>query len=550
MTASSPRLSKSGNRFSRDGFVPLSAGRSDHDKPPKDVTMDNPLAPVVGQGVAPASANPYQSLQVPDTSSQEKSGGGSARPRFAGRRVRKPDRTADDKDQWHGHDGHKEQLNQMGRLYKRVLNFSILARYIFFVVPVALLIAVPIVVGAIGVKKASLGGVRIVWVFTWIEVVWLSLWVAKIFARIVPAIFQFLSGIVSAGTRKYASVLAALETPLTLVGWALASLATFAPVSVALRADRVVYKKPMTDSPHSFPPIQLTTRKPKADNLRDWQQRMNSVLAAALVASLIFFAERLLIQMISVNYHRKQFDAKIKVSKRHVHLLSLLYEASRALFPAYSNEFAEEDYLINDSVAAGTTHTATGHQRSGSATPLRLIHNVGRIGDKLTAAFGNVASEIAGKQVFNPTSAHSIVVEALEKRKSSEALARRLWMSFVVEGKDALFQEDIVEVLGPARQAEAEEAFNDIDRDGNGDISLDEMILTVVEFGRDRHSIATSLADVDQAIRALDRLLCTIVFIVIVFVFGEFFILARAHTHTHTPPPPKRLICLPIPLHG
>ena len=263
------------------------------------------------------------------------------------------------------------------------------------------------------------------------------------------------------------------------------------------------------------------TRKPKADHLQDWQQRMNSVLTAALVASLIFFAQRLFIQMISVNYHRKQFDAKIKVSKRHVHLLSLLYEASRTLFPADCSEFAEEDYLINGSIAAGTTRTATGHQQSGSATPLRLIHNVGRMGDKLTAAFGNVASEIAGKQVFNPTSAHSVVVEALEKRKSSEALARRLWMSFVVEGKDALFQEDIVEVLGSDRQAEAEEAFNDIDRDGNGDISLDEMILTVVEFGRDRHSIATSLADVDQAIQALDRLLCTIVFIVIVFVFGE-----------------------------
>ncbi len=247
---------------------------------------------------------------------------------------------------------------------------------------------------------------------------------------------------------------------------------------------------------------------------------MNSVLAACLVSTLIFFAERLLVHMISVNYHRKQFDAKIKASKRHVHLLSLLYEASRALFPAYCSEFAEEDYLINDSVAAGTKTKGTTHQRSGSATPLRLIHNVGRVGDKITAAFGTVASEIAGKQVFNPTAAHSVVVEALEKRKSSEALAKRLWMSFVVEGKDALYQEDIVEVLGSDRRTEAEEAFADIDRDGNGDISLEEMIMTVVEFGRERHSIATSLADVDQAIHALDKLLCTIVFIGIVFVFG------------------------------
>ena len=149
--------------------------------------------------------------------------------------------------------------------------------------------------------------------------------------------------------------------------------------------------------------------------------------------------------------------------------------------------------------------------------------NVGRFGDKLTSAFGNIAQEVTGKQVFNPDSAHSIVVEALEKNRSSEALAKRLWMSFVVEGKEALLMDDIVEVLGTDHQMEAEEAFEILDRDGNGDISLDEMILTVCEFGKERHSIASSLHDVDQAIDVLDSLLCTIVFVVVVFVFGKSF---------------------------
>lgn len=139
-----------------------------------------------------------------------------------------------------------------------------------------------------------------------------------------------------------------------------------------------------------------------------------------------------------------------------------------------------------------------------------------------TTVFGNAASEITGKQVFNPNSAHSVVVEALERRRSSEALAKRLWMSFVVEGRDALYQEDILEVLGPDRQIEAEECFAALDKDGNGDVSLDEMILTVTEYGRDRKSIANSMHDVDQAIKILDRLLCTVVFIICVFIFGKF----------------------------
>ena len=266
----------------------------------------------------------------------------------------------------------------------------------------------------------------------------------------------------------------------------------------------------------------MTRTDRAAKSVQPWQLIVQRILAALLVASLVFLAEKLLVQLISISYHRKQFDAKIKESKHNVHLLSLLYEASRALFPAYCPEFAEEDYAINDSIEIAAIKKRSGHARSGSATPLRLIQNVGRVGDKITSAFGHVAHEITGKQVFNPTAAHSVVVEALEKTKSCEALAKRLWMSFVIEGNDALYQEDIMEVLGTERNAEAEECFAALDKDGNGDISLNEMILTVCEFGRQRHSIANSMHDVDQAINVLDKLLCIIVAIISIFVFVAF----------------------------
>lgn len=254
--------------------------------------------------------------------------------------------------------------------------------------------------------------------------------------------------------------------------------------------------------------------------VKEWESIVQKILAALLVSSLILLAEKLLIQLISIGYHRTQFNVKIKESKHKIYLLSLLYDASRSLFPAYCPEFSEEDSIINDSLEIAGNKSGIHSTHSGSATPMRLLQNVGRFGDKLTSAFGNIAHEVTGKQVFNPNSAHSIVVEALEKNRSSEALAKRLWLSFAVEGKEALYMEDVVEVLGVDHHDEAEEAFAVLDRDGNGDISLDEMILTVCEFGRERHSIATSLHDVDQAINVLDSLLCTIIFIVVIFVFG------------------------------
>jgi hypothetical protein len=297
---------------------------------------------------------------------------------------------------------------------------------------------------------------------------------------------------VSPGVQKYALLLAALEKPLSVVLWMIVNQVTF-PVLVKIE--------------------------------RSWRDKMASMLLAALICTCIILAERVLIQLISISYHRKQFDSKIKDSKRNIYLLGLLYDASRALFPSYCEEFAEEDYVIQDALQLnlGLSRTGTAkHGRSGSATPMRILQDVGRFGDKVTSAFGAVAQEMTGKKVFDTNSAHSIVIEALDRNRSAEALARRIWLSFVVEGKDSLFKEDMIEVMGSSGQRDAEECFASLDKDGNGDISLEEMILTVTEFGRERKSIATSMHDVDQAINALDGLLFTIVFIICIFVFIAF----------------------------
>ncbi|KAG4222052.1 hypothetical protein PC116_g29473 [Phytophthora cactorum] len=154
---------------------------------------------------------------------------------------------------------------------------------------------------------------------------------------------------------------------------------------------------------------------------------------------------------------------------------------------------------------------------------MRLIGNVTRIGDKVTSVFGNLASETTGKQVFNPNSAHSIVVEALEKVRTSEALAKRIWMSFVVEGNESLYVDDIIEVLGPGHREEAEECFEAIDADGNGDISLDEMIRKVVEMGKERKAIGNSMKDISQALGVFDQVLLFIVLLIVIFIFLAFF---------------------------
>jgi hypothetical protein len=193
----------------------------------------------------------------------------------------------------------------------------------------------------------------------------------------VPSVFMALAGVVSSGTRKYATILKALQTPLALVGWAVTSLVTFTALT-----SRTLNPEP-----------------PKAPG---WISVVTRLLLPALFGSIILLVEKFLIQLLSISYHSRSFDGRIRESKRNIYLIGLLYDASRALFPMYCPEFAEEDYIINDSLEA-TLAKAVGNGLSGSATPLKLIGQVGRVGDKVTSVFGNIASEITGKQVFNPT---------------------------------------------------------------------------------------------------------------------------------------------------
>lgn len=395
-------------------------------------------------------------------------------------------------------------LNAMGRLYNKVVNFSPITRYLVYVAPVALLLAIPLIVLGVthNIDNVRVGNAtgdnapRLFYLFLWIEVSWLSLWGGKIVAILLPSIFMFFCGVVSTGTRKYATVIRNLEMPISLLLWALSSW--------------LVFKYKFTDNSYT------------------WVYVIVRILGSLWVSSCVLLGEKFIIQLISISYHQRSFANRIRESKREIFLLGLMYDASRTLFPMYCEEFAEEDYVISDSIEAmlvgNKKRRRRGHKKSGSVTPINamnLVGGVGRFGDKITSVFGNIASEITGKQMFNPNSAHSVVIEALEKVRSSEALARRIWMSFVVEGKDSLYQEDVAEVLGPGHREEAEECFEAIDADENGDISLDEMVRKVVEIGKERKAINNSMKDIGQALGVLDSILLFIVLLIVVIIFRK-----------------------------
>lgn len=184
--------------------------------------------------------------------------------------------------------------------------------------------------------------------------------------------------------------------------------------------------------------------------------------------------------------------------------LATLYEASVYLYPAFHGPFAAEDAIIRNSTSSGKATIRT---------------NVEESLQKLGIVVGNVVSSNENSRWFRPDSAYAIVSRALDHPKSAAALATRIWMSIVTEGKEALVVDDIAEVLGPHRREEAEECFKALDENDNKDIHLQEMILSAIDIGRVRHTVYKGIHEMNHTINTFDWIsVATVDFIMIFFI--------------------------------
>lgn len=98
-----------------------------------------------------------------------------------------------------------------------------------------------------------------------------------------------------------------------------------------------------------------------------WTTTFKQVMAAILVATIVFAVEKFFSQIVSVSYHARSFNNTINETKRAVRLLTALFEASRGMFLMYGDEFLEEDYLIHHHIERfiGKNGSGIGGRRIG-----------------------------------------------------------------------------------------------------------------------------------------------------------------------------------------
>ncbi|KAK7954236.1 hypothetical protein PG996_015121 [Apiospora saccharicola] len=378
----------------------------------------------------------------------------------------------------------EEEPSKIFKLLKRVKKLPRAARYIFYLLPIFLILLIPVFLGIFLPKEyqpviGGEGGVELLWFGIWLEIVWLTLWAARICTAILPYLVRFGAKILGSGNPKKWKVIGEqMELHTALFLWMLAVLISFKPIVNN-------HKVAASDEKNRFPDIA-------------WIHIVQKVIIALFVLAVGNFVEKILMQWITNTFHKRTYMIRIDTNKQYIAYLVHLFQ--------YSG-----DRLV-------TEESVSGYNASGTKTPLRQFQQtVGTAFNKVGDVANRVAGDFTGREVRLSNHPRKVVSELLRNSSSAQVLARRLFRTYAKDGADVLTPDD----LSPAFPSEedAEAAFSIFDRDLNGDVSLEELEAFCDEVHREKKAITASLKDLDSVIKKLDQTFLIIVIIITVIVF-------------------------------
>lgn len=370
---------------------------------------------------------------------------------------------------------------KLARVFKKLHQSSFLVRWFFYITPITLILLIPLLLGALLFKSANVGGVRLFWFSIWLEIVWLTLWLARIIAKCIPYPLGLISSLFTNNSKKWRDLGKQLELPASLFFWWLAIEVSFLPTMIHHHVDGSTATK-------------------------SWEVTTNKVFVSFLVCAVLNFVEKIIIQLIAISFHLRTYADRIDINKFQIASLVKLYIYSK-------EQIAMEDYEFEPQTQTGPS--------SGARTPMQLVEKAGKQAKQAFTKVGDVAGKVAGdftgKAVTQSTHPHQVVLTLLSTTSGGQVLARRLFRTFTKEEADTVLADD----LRPAfdNDDEADAAFTMFDRDLNGDISMEELESVCVEIGRERKAITASLKDLDSVVSKLDDVLFFIVAVITVLVF-------------------------------
>lgn len=364
------------------------------------------------------------------------------------------------------------------KLFKKVHQSSWVIRYFTYITPLVLLILIPVLLGALVFKKATVGGVKLVWFSIWLMIVWLTLWAGRVIAKCLPWPIGMVASLFTNNAKKWRDMGKQLELPATLFFWWLAIEISFLP----------------TMKNHDINGNTAT---------KDWQNTMNKVLVSFLVGFALNFIEKIILQLIAISFHLRTYQDRIELNKFQIGSLAKLYKYSKEKIAMEDSEFEGEK------------------GPSGARTPGQLVTEAQKNIKEGMAKFGDIAGKVAGdftgKQVASSGHPNQVVLQLIGSTSGAQILARRLYRTFARPETETVHNDDLKNAFESDEEADA--AFKMFDKDLNGDISMEELEAVCVEIGRERKSITASLKDLDSVVSKLDDVFMFIVVVITIIVF-------------------------------
>ncbi|KAG0362962.1 hypothetical protein BGZ54_008402 [Gamsiella multidivaricata] len=279
-----------------------------------------------------------------------------------------------------------------------------------------------------------------------------------------------------------------------------------------------------------------------------WQPIIIKVLGAIVAGCALVLVEKVLLQIISKNFHQTAYADRIKENKYALQVLDRLGTSKRVnkrVRPTHSrnNTADNADYMspfglgyrsrqqsrshsldntetlhLNDLIGSSNTTplgTPTEHNSRGSAAPsVRRMQRDSR-GPRHNDIFKGINRTLQGIAMADDTPAKDI-----NSTENAKRLAKTLFYNLQGNGED-LVVEDFYPYFDT--EEDAKEAFMIFDKDGNGDISKREMKEKIFYVYKERKDLHTSLRDLSQAVGKLDIIFLTIVTVVWILIILSIF---------------------------
>ncbi len=374
------------------------------------------------------------------------------------------------------------------KLWLALKKFPRVLRYAAYATPAAVILLIPIFLDLFaydgeGDPVGGRGGVQLLWFGIWLEVVWLTLWAARIVTCIMPYIVAFVADTVgSTNHKKWKDIGRQLEFPTALFLWLLAVLVSYRPI-----LDHRAVDDPKDPAPY------IT-----------WIDVVFKVIIALFVLVTLNLIEKILIKWIASSFHLRTYSHRIQENQMQIDCLVALYS------------YAKTHLAAQDPVWESP---ASRRGSSGGPSPLKHLQaNARQVWGKVGLAATRMAGDFTGRRVLKGNHPRRVVLELLRNTESSYTLARVFYRTFVQPDKSTITVDDLIPAF-PEGQEEAEACFSVFDRDLNGDLSMEELEMVCNEIHLEKKAISASLKDLDTVIKKLDEVFMFFIVVIVIVVF-------------------------------